>query len=136
MPSHNEGLPLDQHIQFRIGINLGDIIVEDDHICGDGVNIAARLEPLAEPRGICLSQAARDALGSKLPLDYEDMGAHSLKNIAEPVRAYRLKVPSDAIMPEGSSAGHGYQVNRLNSVLKKIVRRKWTVVAGFLFWSA
>ena len=70
------------------------------------VNIAARLEPLTEPGYICLSQGARDALGKKLPLDYEDLGPQSLKNIAEPMRAYRIDIRLDAVMPEGSSAGH------------------------------
>ena len=92
----------DQHIVFRIGINLGDVIVEGDDLYGDGVNIAARLEPLAEPGGICISQAACDFVGNKLPLDYKDMGKQHVKNIAEPVRAYRVDVPTDAVMPTGS----------------------------------
>ena len=106
IPSRNESLPEEQHIELRIGINLGDVIVEGDDLYGDGVNIAARLEPLAEPGGICLSQGARDALGSKLPLDYEDLGDQSLKNIAEPVRAYHINALVDAVMPEGSSAAN------------------------------
>lgn len=101
----DEEVAPDKRIQFRIGINLGDIIVQDNDIYGDGVNIAARLEPLAEPGGICLSQAARDALGNKLPLEYEYLGAQTLKNIAESVNAYRVIVPSGAVMPEGDSSG-------------------------------
>ena len=111
MPSHNDTVAEDQHIAFRIGINLGDILVEEDDLYGDGVNIAARLEPLAEPDGICLSQAARDALGSKLTLDYEDMGEQILKNITEPVRAWRVKVPANAVMPKGSSTARESKSN-------------------------
>ena len=98
--NHNAEVAEDQRIVFRIGINLGDIIVDDDDIHGDGVNIAARLEPLAEPGGICVSQFALDAVGNKLALDYEDMGAQSVKNISKPVRAYRVKVSADAVMPQ------------------------------------
>ena len=100
----NEDIVEAERIQFRIGINLGDIIIQDDDIYGDGVNIAARLEPLAEPGGICLSQAARDFVGNKLPLDYEDMGEQQMKNIAEPVRVYRVRIPVGAVMPTTGSA--------------------------------
>ena len=77
-------------IQFRVGINLGEVIVDRDDIYGDGVNIAARLESLAEAGGICISASVYSAVGSKLSLDYEFMGEQSVKNIAEPVRAYRV----------------------------------------------
>ncbi len=70
----NADLPEDRKVQFRIGINLGEVIVDRDEIHGDGVNVAARLEGLAEPGGICISQAVHDALGKKLPLAYEDIG--------------------------------------------------------------
>ena len=100
---HNRDSADSQPILFRIGINVGDIIVEGDDIYGDGVNIAARLEGLAEPGGICISQMARDGVGNKLPLAYEDMGEQPVKNIAEPVRAYRVRVPADAVMPGGGT---------------------------------
>lgn len=100
--ARNADIPDDQRIVFRIGINLGDVIVEGDDIYGDGVNIAARLEPLAEPGGICISQMARDGVSNKLPLDYADMGEQRVKNIAEPVRAYRVPIPTNAVMPLGS----------------------------------
>ena len=100
----NESLAENQKIQFRIGINLGDIIVQDDDIFGDGVNIAARLEPLAEPDGICISQTALDAVGNKLTLDYEDIGTHEVKNIAKPVQVYRVRAAVDAVMPAASGA--------------------------------
>ncbi len=77
-------------VQFRIGINLGEVIVDRDDIYGDGVNIAARLEGLADTGGICISESVYSAIGNKLPLDYEFMGEQAVKNIAEPVRAYRV----------------------------------------------
>jgi adenylate cyclase len=81
----------DSHsVQFRIGINLGEVIVDRDDIYGDGVNIAARLEGLADVGGICISESVYSAIGNKLPLDYEFMGEQTVKNIAEPVRAYRV----------------------------------------------
>ena len=139
--SRNETLPKEQCIELRIGINLGDVIVEGDDLYGDGVNIAARLESLAEPGGICLSQGARDALGNKLPLDYEDLGEQSLKNIAEPVRAYHINVRLEADMPEGSSAGYEKAQNRKTRIL---LSWRWVASAviilllgagGTMFWS-
>ncbi len=79
-----------QSVQFRIGINLGEVIVDRDDIYGDGVNIAARLEGLADVGSICISESVYSAVGNKLPLDYEFMGEQTVKNIAEPVRAYRV----------------------------------------------
>jgi adenylate cyclase len=83
----NLELPETRRMQFRIGINLGDVIEEDDHIYGDGVNIAARLESLAEPGGICISKTAFDHIETKLPLGYEYLGEQTVKNIAKPVGA-------------------------------------------------
>jgi TolB-like protein/class 3 adenylate cyclase len=82
--------PESQSVQFRIGINLGEVIVDRDDIYGDGVNIAARLEGLADAGSICISESVYSAIGNKLSLDYEFMGAQTVKNIAEPVRAYRV----------------------------------------------
>jgi len=90
MLDREPGLSDEQRIRLRIGVNLGDIIVEGSDIYGDGVNVAARLEGLAEPGGICLSGAAFDAVEGKLDLPFEDIGAQQVKNIAKPVRAYRL----------------------------------------------
>ena len=80
----------DKRLKFRIGINLGDVIVEDDDIHGDGVNIAARLEGLAEPGGICLSGDAYRQVRGKVEVDFADLGKIDLKNVAEPVRIYRI----------------------------------------------
>src|SRR5215813_12579643 len=80
----------DRRIAFRVGINIGDIIVEPDDIFGDGVNIAARLEALAEPGGICISQTVLNHASDKVPFDVEDAGEQTLKNIARPVHIYRI----------------------------------------------
>jgi TolB-like protein/class 3 adenylate cyclase/Tfp pilus assembly protein PilF len=84
-------VPDERQIKFRIGINLGDVIVEDHDIFGDGVNVAARLEALVEPGGICISRMVQDQIRDKLPYRFEDMGEHSVKNIARPVRVYALR---------------------------------------------
>jgi adenylate cyclase len=83
-------------MQFRIGINLGDVIVEQDDIFGDGVNVAARLEMLAEPGGICVSGAVRDQVGQRLEdVEFEDLGDQSVKNIARPIRVFRIRLERD-----------------------------------------
>lgn len=86
----NTGLPDERKVQFRIGVNLGDVIEDRGDIYGDGVNVAARLESLADSGGICISESVRTAVGNKLPFDYQFMGEQSVKNMAEPVRAYRV----------------------------------------------
>ncbi len=86
---------MDHRIELRIGINLGDIIVDRDDIYGDGVNVAARMEGLAEPGGICMSGTVVDHVKGKVELDFEDMGEQQVKNIPEPIRVYR--VASDAL---------------------------------------
>jgi adenylate cyclase len=88
--SRNDQLPENRRMQFRIGINLGDVIQEDERIYGDGVNIAARLEGLSEPGGICISKTAFDHIESKLPYGYDFMGNQTVKNIVKPVGAYRV----------------------------------------------
>jgi len=88
--SRNGNVPEERRVQFRIGVNLGDVIEDRGDIYGDGVNVAARLESLSEPGGICISESVCTALGNKLTLDYEFLGEQSLKNVADPVRAYRV----------------------------------------------
>jgi class 3 adenylate cyclase len=85
MSERNADLPEKRRMLFRIGVNLGDIVEEDDRIYGDGVNIAARLEGLTEAGGICISRTAYDQVKNKLELGYEYLGEHSVKNISEPV---------------------------------------------------
>ena len=90
-------------IQFRIGINLGDVIVEDDDIFGDGVNVAARLQELAPPGGICVSAAVRDQVGDRLDVTFEDLGERIVKNIARPIRIFRIVLDEEP-QPEGRGA--------------------------------
>ncbi len=99
MAIRNAGILPERRIQFRMGINLGDIIVEDGDIFGDGVNIAARLEALAEPGGICASRVVRDQVRDKLDFSFEDMGEQQVKNIARPVRTHRVLLGSPTEMP-------------------------------------
>jgi adenylate cyclase len=104
MARRNADVPPPRWIQFRIGINLGDVIVEGDDILGDGVNVAARLEALAEPGGICLSGAVRDQIGNRLELAFTDLGAQAVKNLARPIRAYAVLLDSIALLPTASAA--------------------------------
>ncbi len=90
MAATNDNQPEDRHIVLRIGVNLGDVIVEGSDLYGDGVNIAARLEALADPGGILVSGTAYDHAKNKIKVGFDDLGAQSLKNIAEPIRAYRV----------------------------------------------
>ena len=92
--SKNEELSDDRKVQFRIGVNSGDVIEDRGDIYGDGVNVAARLEALADPGGICISDAVRTAVGKKLDFIYEDMGEQEVKNIEEPVRTYKIVMES------------------------------------------
>jgi adenylate cyclase len=87
----------DLRIQYRIGINLGDIIIEDNDIFGDGVNVAARLEALADPGGICISRSARDQVRDKLDLNLDDQGEVEVKNIARPIRVFRVLIDEKAV---------------------------------------
>jgi TolB-like protein/class 3 adenylate cyclase len=96
-------VPEDRRIRFRIGVNLGDVIAEEHDIYGDGVNIAARLEALAEPGGICISRMVRDQVRDKLPYSFEDMGEQALKNIARPVGVYALRSETIAELPASSA---------------------------------
>jgi adenylate cyclase len=95
MIDRNADIPEDKHLSFRIGVNLGDVIVEPEDIFGDGVNIAARLEALAEPGGICISRTVYDHIGERLPYSFEDVGEQSVKNIARPVHVYRIRLDAE-----------------------------------------
>jgi class 3 adenylate cyclase len=102
LKAQNEKLAENRRMRFRIGINLGDVIVEEGRIYGDGVNIAARLEGLADPGGICISRTAFDQIEDKLPLGYEYMGEKPIKNSPKPVQAYRV-----ILEPDESSREYG-----------------------------
>jgi TolB-like protein/class 3 adenylate cyclase len=99
MVERNADVPDDRQIRFRIGINVGDIIIDGDDIFGDGVNVAARLQALAEPDGICVSASVREQIRSDLGVLFEDIGEQELKNIERPIRAFavRLGDPSSAL---------------------------------------
>jgi class 3 adenylate cyclase len=98
MAERNQGVPEDRRMLFRIGINLGDILIEGEDILGDGVNVAARLEGIAEPGCICISSSAYDQVSGKVAVEFADLGEHNLKNIARPVRAY--VVVQDGLRPQ------------------------------------
>ena len=96
--AHQAEIPLEQRIVFRIGINLGDVVVEGEDLLGDGVNIAARVEALAEPGGICITDTVMRQLAGKTDFGFEDAGERTLKNISQPVRVYRPALAA----PDGS----------------------------------
>ena len=98
----NGDMRVERRIEYRIGINLGDVVVDGDDLLGDGVNIAARLEQLAEPGAICISEDAYRQIRGKIDTAAQDMGEQRLKNISEPVRAYALRAPA-ATAPRVSS---------------------------------
>src|SRR5215469_8083332 len=91
MAERNAGTLPEKRIEFRMGINLGDVIVETHDIFGDGVNVAARLEGLAEPGGVLVSNTVHDQVRDRLPFSFENLGEHQVKNITRPVRVYRVR---------------------------------------------
>jgi adenylate cyclase len=144
-------MPDDQRTKFRIGINLGDVIAEEHDIFGDGVNVAARLEALAEPGGICVSRVVRDQIRDKLDLAFDDMGEQQVKNIARPVRAYRIGLgqrppaptsaapvlalpdkPSIAVLPFQNMSGDPEQEYFVDGMVEEIItalsRIRWLFV--------
>ncbi|MGE5145725.1 MAG: adenylate/guanylate cyclase domain-containing protein [Candidatus Eiseniibacteriota bacterium] len=104
MARQNADLPPEQRIEFRIGINLGDIIVDEGDIFGDGVNIAARLQEQAQPGGICVSQAVHEQLGDRFDIAFEYLGQKTLKNIARPIRVYRVAFDTEGAVKPGPRA--------------------------------
>jgi adenylate cyclase len=140
-------LPQDRRIEFRVGINLGDIVVEGDDILGDGVNIAARLEGIAEPGGICISGVVHDQVRGKVEVEFVDLGEQNLKNIAHPVRAYRVlpnkpattapplplpDKPSIAVLPFQNMSGDPEQEYFADGMVEEIItalsRIRWLFV--------
>jgi adenylate cyclase len=105
MAERNAGVPADERIEFRFGIHQGDIIIDDGDIFGDGVNLAARLEGLAEPSGICVTRVVRDEIRDKLELAFNDMGEQSLKNIARPIRVFAVNIGTQASRPPAAGTG-------------------------------
>ena len=103
MPACNANLPPEKKIEFRIGINVGDIIVDGDDIFGDGVNVAARLESISEPGGICISDVVHQQVSGRVEALFTDLGDQNLKNIARPVRAYRIALKEARVEPPAAS---------------------------------
>jgi len=107
MARRNRDMPASRSLLYRIGINLGDVIVEGDDIFGDGVNVAARLESAAEPGGICISAAVRDQVGDRLEVGYEDLGEQHVKNISRPIRMFKVLISGQS--PAAGSAAPAVQ---------------------------
>jgi len=153
MADRNAHVDEGRRIRFRVGINVGDVIVEDDDIFGDGVNVAARLEALAAPGEICVSATVREHVGEKLPIGFVDLGEHSVKNIARPVHVYRIEThiepataifdpepamlalperPSIAVLPFTNMSGDGEQDYFADGMVEDIItglaRIKWLFV--------
>jgi adenylate cyclase len=100
LKAENANVPPERRMEFRIGVNLGDVMVEGAQIYGDGVNVAARLESLAEPGGICISNTVHEHISTKLTLNYADLGEQAVKNIAKPVRVFRVLVNGTIAPPQ------------------------------------
>src|SRR5262245_2830912 len=130
LQSKNAELPVSRQMRFRIGINLGDVIVEGERLYGEGVNIAARLEGLAVGGGICLSGTAYDQIEGKLPLTCEFAGEHTVKNIARPVRVYRLRLDSSE-SPAPSRDGPSHPAMVISAV---VIGRVLLGGAGWVGW--
>src|SRR5438105_15686270 len=106
MGKRNAVIEADRRMQYRIGINLGDVVYDETRIYGDGINVAARLESIAEPGGICLSSKVYEDVRGKVRLVYQDIGEQQLKNISQPVRAYRVRAtvePKHLALPDKPS---------------------------------
>src|SRR5437879_4575386 len=121
LKSENANLPPDRRMEFRIGINLGDVMVEGEQIYDDGVNVAARLESLAEPGGICISDTVHQQVSDKLALGYEDLGEQAVKNIAKPVRV--LRVLADPATAAAQTASR----KKAQAHRKYVRRRAWSI---------
>jgi adenylate cyclase len=130
MVDRNAEIPEDKRITFRIGVNLGDVIIDGGDIYGDGVNIAARLEALAEPGGICISRTVRDHIGDRLPYTFDDMGEQIVKNIAQPIRAYAMSAAAVASLPEVTTPPQSGRPRRRNATRLSVVAASFVAAIG------
>jgi TolB-like protein len=146
--TENVGCTSDEPMQLRIGVHVGDVMVDGENLLGDGVNIAARLESLADPGTICVSAAARDHIGNKLPLVFDNLGDQQVKNIAQPIRVYRVRAeaptpqprtalplpdkPSIAVLPFQNMSGDPEQEYFVDGMVEEIItalsRIRWLFV--------
>ena len=134
MADRNADTPEDKRITFRIGINLGDVIAEPDDIYGDGVNVAARLEALADPGGICVSRVVRDQIRDKLPYPFEDKGEQTVKNITRSVRVYSLRPEAVAELPVPGVSLGARQRRRATPLAMAASVAATLVIAGTAWW--
>jgi len=130
LQARNTELPENRKMQFRIGVNLGDVIEEESRIYGDGVNIAARLESLADPGGICVSKTAFDQIETKLPFGYEFLGEQTVKNIAKPVGAYRVVLEPRVTKKKGA----GFKQDAIRKMAFIGLAAALVVVSGVALW--
>ncbi|MCH6589703.1 MAG: tetratricopeptide repeat protein [Proteobacteria bacterium] len=131
LAENNAELPDDKRLQFRIGVNLGEVIVDRDDIYGDGVNVAARLESLADVGGVCVSASVFDQVKGKLDVGFQDMGAQEVKNIAEPVRAYRVALDGAIKNLAADAKNKGWQRRQRAAVAAGL---GLVAIAGFATW--
>ncbi len=125
MARRNRDMPASRSLLYRIGVNLGDVIVDEDDIFGDGVNVAARLESIAEPGGVCISSAVRDQVGDRLELVYEDLGDQQVKNINRPIRVYRVVIG-------GQKLGAGHPAENRPAAPKESAKKPSIAILPFL----
>ena len=121
MIDRNAEQPTERRIEFRIGINLGDVIADGGDIFGDGVNVAARLETLARPGGMCISRTVREQIRDRLPYQFEDLGEQSVKNIVRPVRGYTLSSEAIAGLPAAKGPLAASSLHRITAPRLSIV---------------
>src|SRR5262249_4149981 len=133
LKERNAALPEPRRMEFRMGINLGDVVVEGERLYGDGVNIAARLESLAEPGGICLSGTVYDQIETKVPLGYEYLGEQRVKNIPKPVRVYRVAEPGSA-PPLARTADKKSPADKRRAALAGVLVLLIGLAGGVLFY--
>jgi class 3 adenylate cyclase len=124
----------ERRIRFRIGVNLGDVIAEDDDIFGDGVNVAARLEALAAPGGLCISRMVHDQIRDKLPYPFDDMGEQNVKNIARPVHVYALRPETIADLPASTVATTASHGRHIAPAVIRTAAAAVLVIAGSAWW--
>ncbi len=132
LKTRNESLSDGQRMQFRIGINLGDVVVKGEDLLGDGVNVASRLEGLAEPGGILIASSVYDQITGKLDLGFQDMGEQTLKNISRPIRAFRVSGAGGTIQTPGPRAGNATTRNRAVPIAIGVIAL--VSIAGGVAW--